>query len=555
MNSIYFHKNSERLIRKHYEGDHCLLALGLDNIVLTVVNIEHIDSCLNYFPIGIKILGVIFAYNDNVYEDFDGLMEETLLKLKSHKDKLLNETQIGYFLIKEVLHVDKFEFEENKLVSLDDMSLSTDVQVNLINDKYLKDNLIFGYTNIEAVTLNDNNKKIFVLEDDKFPSTNIYSKIQMNNNELLLENINTEKDNESNDYILSFWTKLDLNNNNVEEINSFTHQFEFVLGFKNQNEYTCLSQIFVKSEQNQYTKFSDCFLVSNRQKSNLINLMHQTYIRLTNQIVKNEEQKVIYNQILYGCPLVYPNKSKIETFITITNFPTDRSLHKSYDYPNDNSLKLKSIKLFNPHLSLPTNFPSTSIFYHVKGLYEFHHYKQDGVNDKGWGCAYRSFQCLYSWFFHNNILDYTKYPPTPSILEMQKILVDVKDKDSSIIGSQKWIGAFEGHIILSEQLKIECKILFCTSGSEIKAKAREIANHFENVGSPIMIGGGQYAYTILGIHYDITNGNCQYLILDPHYEDKDEISVILKNNGVSWKTDSMFEKGNFYNMLLPQIPK
>jgi hypothetical protein len=34
----------------------------------------------------------------------------------------------------------------------------------------------------------------------------------------------------------------------------------------------------------------------------------------------------------------------------------------------------------------------------VQGIYSYHHYMQDRVDDSGWGCAYRSLQTIVSWF-------------------------------------------------------------------------------------------------------------------------------------------------------------
>ena len=35
--------------------------------------------------------------------------------------------------------------------------------------------------------------------------------------------------------------------------------------------------------------------------------------------------------------------------------------------------------------------------YEVSGHYAYHHYMQDGLDDSGWGCAYRSLQTIVSW--------------------------------------------------------------------------------------------------------------------------------------------------------------
>jgi hypothetical protein len=32
-----------------------------------------------------------------------------------------------------------------------------------------------------------------------------------------------------------------------------------------------------------------------------------------------------------------------------------------------------------------------------------------------------------------------------------------------------------------------------------------------------MIGGGVLAYTLLGVHFNESTGECAFLILDPHY--------------------------------------
>lgn len=36
--------------------------------------------------------------------------------------------------------------------------------------------------------------------------------------------------------------------------------------------------------------------------------------------------------------------------------------------------------------------------YLVQGIYSYHHYMQDRMDDNGWGCAYRSLQTICSWF-------------------------------------------------------------------------------------------------------------------------------------------------------------
>ena len=46
----------------------------------------------------------------------------------------------------------------------------------------------------------------------------------------------------------------------------------------------------------------------------------------------------------------------------------------------------------------------------VRGAYDYYHYAQDGTNDRGWGCAYRSLQTIWSWYCHRHCTD----TPPPS---------------------------------------------------------------------------------------------------------------------------------------------
>ena len=132
---------------------------------------------------------------------------------------------------------------------------------------------------------------------------------------------------------------------------------------------------------------------------------------------------------------------------------------------------------------------------------------QDNFNDNGWGCAYRSFQTIFSWF---KIQSYTQ-KPVPTHREIQQVtiwfifitilfshnvnngnilkaLVDMGDKSKEFVGSSKWIGSMEISFCLNQMLNVECKILSVSKGSEIADKARELQYHFETEGSPVMIG-------------------------------------------------------------------
>ena len=55
--------------------------------------------------------------------------------------------------------------------------------------------------------------------------------------------------------------------------------------------------------------------------------------------------------------------------------------------------------------------------YMVQGIYSYHHYMQDHMNDNGWGCAYRSLQTICSWFQQQGYVERT----VPTHKEIQQV--------------------------------------------------------------------------------------------------------------------------------------
>ncbi|KAK2987706.1 hypothetical protein RJ640_030293, partial [Escallonia rubra] len=261
------------------------------------------------------------------------------------------------------------------------------------------------------------------------------------------------------------------------------------------------------------------------------------------------------------------------------------------------------------HLGIPSSGVSGGVVSLIQGSYEYHHYLQDGFDDsdiegnveelsmmvnktdsgwgfqiwegscngvvalrgevaarfwmrgscscgQGWGCAYRSLQTIISWF---RLQHYTSID-VPSHREIQQSLVEIGDKDPSFTGSHDWIGAIELSFVLDKLLGVSCKIINVRSGDELPEKCRELALHFENQGTPIMIGGGVLAYTLLGVDFNESSGDCAFLILDPHYTGNDELKKIVNGGWCGWKkaVDSkgkhFFLHDKFYNLLLPQRP-
>ncbi|XP_022909674.1 ufm1-specific protease 2 [Onthophagus taurus] len=206
--------------------------------------------------------------------------------------------------------------------------------------------------------------------------------------------------------------------------------------------------------------------------------------------------------------------------------------------------------LISPHLSVKNTNNGGEIAV-VRGNYEYYHYSQQKMDDNGWGCAYRSLQTLASWFNHQGYS--TKLVPTHR--DIQKCLVDIGDKPPNFIGSKQWIGSMEVGFVLETLLGITSKVLQCSSGAEMGSIGLELLTHFKTNGSPVMIGGGVLAHTILGVDCNHDNGNVKFLILDPHYVGGEDLDKIINKGYCGWKGVEFWDKKAFYNMCMPIVPK
>lgn len=214
-------------------------------------------------------------------------------------------------------------------------------------------------------------------------------------------------------------------------------------------------------------------------------------------------------------------------------------------------------RLADVHQRIPSPGDDYSVHL-VKGSYEYYHYGQDGFDDNGWGCAYRSMQTLVSWILKQNI----SIRDVPSHAEIQRMLVDMMDKPPSFVNSKQWIGAVEISMCLSQHWDVVCKILHAQDGPRVCSYAEELQNHFDMLGSPVMIGGSTLAYTIIGVALNqetptLPDGspNMKFLILDPHYNGKESIDVVLNKGYCAWHPPTLFRKDAFYNLCLPQTPR
>ncbi len=216
-------------------------------------------------------------------------------------------------------------------------------------------------------------------------------------------------------------------------------------------------------------------------------------------------------------------------------------------------------RLANVHLGVPPSGIAGGRQHLVDGAYLYYHYLQDRVDDKGWGCAYRSLQTLVSFFRLNH---YTSQP-VPSHQEIQQLLVDIGDKPAGFVGSRDWIGSMEVGFYLNQVLQIEWRNVSAPTGPDLADRARELAAHFDTQGTPVMMGGGSLAFTLLGVDWNETTGEVALLILDPHYTGAEDLATVqtkevalegYRGTACGWRSPATFSTQSFHNLCLPQRP-
>mmetsp|Transcript_45440 Transcript_45440/g.91736 ORF Transcript_45440/g.91736 Transcript_45440/m.91736 type:complete len:187 (-) Transcript_45440:31-591(-) len=179
---------------------------------------------------------------------------------------------------------------------------------------------------------------------------------------------------------------------------------------------------------------------------------------------------------------------------------------------------------------------------------------QDSFNDDGWGCAYRSLQTCVSWY----LMQFYSGKSVPSITDIQEQLkrIDEAHKDLKV-GSRRWIGSVEVMYLLQDYLGVDCRMLYCQDAADMGSQVPQMLQHLESEGTPVMMGAGDYAFTLVGLRYDAATGESAFLICDPHYTGSDDMKTILQKGWVGWKPLSFFEKesaGKFINCCLPMVP-
>lgn len=566
------------IIRSYKTDDHILYLYGIDNIICGIVNSKSFSYPLfkNIVPIGITIIGVIAIYNENTTEDFEEILNGEIDKIQFDILKNSDDGSLLALAIKDVLYLD-----DNDPLTFDIQNINgNEIELEFVDDllSHIKDTHYLFKTDIK-LSFGDNSDKGYELRSsdiDSLKEMPLIITIKDDKQQLMIDNVG-HLTNENCKHLSQFIEKIDLITLKKEELKCINFSF----GIKTNNDDPQSIEIIKNSEMN--IKQVCCISIGSIGIINHINnsyneILTKMYQRLIENIKicleslrsgKDLIQGIgAYNYLLNCIPLHLTQITKIindDNTISLTEeskLREENEIQSKYHIKgislfNSNPIimttkKYQSSKLVNLHLQITKPIPNNTIRACVKGYYEYFHYCHDGVQDSGWGCAYRSLQTLFSWFLLNTDLGRNK--TVPSLQDIQTTLVTNGDKQKELIGSMDWIGAYEVSIVLNELLKIESKIIYISSGEELHSKGRELIYHFQHEGTPVMIGGGKYAYTILGVDYDRVQGKCEFLILDPHYGGEDTPKHLLDKGWCGWKSISLFQKENFYNMCMPLIP-
>ena len=225
-----------------------------------------------------------------------------------------------------------------------------------------------------------------------------------------------------------------------------------------------------------------------------------------------------------------------------------------------NSLNLVELENIQASIAYTKSLKDVRV---VKGKYKYFHYNCDFHDDIGWGCGYRTTQMICSWINEQILYESKRYNldniivnNVPTVLDIQKILVQSGDKDSSFLGSREWIGCFETSIVIDTLYNVPCKILHCSSGELVK-HADALIEHFKSFASPIAVGGDldNASKGILGVGVSKKDSKPHFLVTNPHFVSSgpNKLAELFDGKWIEWRAVDSFDTESFYNLCLPQL--
>ncbi|XP_017388870.1 inactive Ufm1-specific protease 1, partial [Cebus imitator] len=182
----------------------------------------------------------------------------------------------------------------------------------------------------------------------------------------------------------------------------------------------------------------------------------------------------------------------------------------------------------------------------LSGHYLYYHYGCDGLDDRGWGCGYRTLQTLCSW-------PEGQPEGVPGLAAVQAALEDLGDKPPGFRGSQDWIGCVEASLCLAHFGETQGRLCHVPRGAGLHGELERLYSHFAGGGGPVMVGGDADARSKALLGVCIGSGTEAYvLVLDPHYWGAPKSPSELQAAGwVGWREiNEAFDPNSFYNLCL-----
>jgi len=133
---VFLSKKCDKLFRKFIENDNMIALYGLQNNILggwKTEDLTSFDKIAKFLPENLKVNGFALIYNDNLYEDFDSVIQEKLEKIKNSTSNIF-EKNMYVFVLKDMKYTDDFEelnYEKTAMFKLTDISEEIETHIKL----------------------------------------------------------------------------------------------------------------------------------------------------------------------------------------------------------------------------------------------------------------------------------------------------------------------------------------------------------------------------------------------------------------------------------------
>ncbi|KAK1344942.1 hypothetical protein QTO34_013646 [Cnephaeus nilssonii] len=141
--------------------------------------------------------------------------------------------------------------------------------------------------------------------------------------------------------------------------------------------------------------------------------------------------------------------------------------------PNSGTLLLPTAlePLKDVHLGLAPPGGGPARLAILSGHYLYYHYGCDGLDDRGWGCGYRTLQTLCSW-------PHGRPVGVPGLMDVQAALEDMGDKPPGFRGSRDWIGCVEASLCLEYFRGPQGRLCHVPRGAGLQGELERLHSHF-----------------------------------------------------------------------------